>query len=373
MNSPTSILDPDLPPRGPEQLLVSYFADASKRLRATILNPPGRKESSREWLAAWAAQRIAQVDQILTDLRAKSRTWTGKAASAQFAAGIAKANQQARDVGVDVAGSPARGTFTLISKETVAVFARDTYADLNAAIDSTQQRNTRLLRKLGQQGLSEADVNKVLAGGIIDGTPRETIRQLRDDLRAVHGDTVTVQGKNGPIEFDAGHYARLVATTRMREATVIARHERLQDLGLDLVVIIGRLSNNFCSAFLGQIFSLSGHHPKYPSIAQLPGGGGVAVPPFHPRCSKSTRPFVERYATPAQLRTGDGAPDAAQLFGQSASQAQRKYQDLQLRQQTEARYTPSAEVARARAQAEKAKAERSDVRDQRSDNQRRSR
>ena len=52
-----------------------------------------------------------------------------------------------------------------------------------------------------------------------------------------------------------------------------ARHERLGELGLDLVAFVGRVSDNFCSAFLGQVFSLSGTSNKYPAYASLPGGG----------------------------------------------------------------------------------------------------
>jgi hypothetical protein len=131
-----------------------------------------------------------------------------------------------------------------------------------------------------------------------------------------------------------GYYAELVARTRTREAQVQARHERLGELGIDLVSIVGRISNSFCTAFLGQVFSLSGTSAKYPAYASLPGGG----PPFHPNCSKSTRPYVEALATQAQAEQAETLPDAQQLLGQDVATAQRRYKDLQIRNQVEDRY-----------------------------------
>jgi hypothetical protein len=109
-------------------------------------------------------------------------------------------------------------------------------------------------------------------------------------------------------------------------------------MGLDLVRIVGRISDNFCTAWLGQVFSLSGRHPTYPALAALPGGG----PPFHPNCSKSSAPFIEDLADATDERVAAGDPDARKLIGMSAAEAQKAYRALQLRQQATARYSQLA-------------------------------
>gem|GEM_PF-5391913 len=81
---------------------------------------------------------------------------------------------------------------------------------------------------------------------------------------------------------------------------------------------------------------LSGTSRKYPAYDDLPEGG----PPFHPRCSKGTRPFVEEYATAEQIEQAQGprGGDPRRLLGMSAQAAQRAYKDLQIRPQIESHY-----------------------------------
>jgi hypothetical protein len=102
---------------------------------------------------------------------------------------------------------------------------------------------------------------------------------------------------------------------------------------------VGLVSTHFCTAFLGQVFSLSGKSDKYPAYSELPGGG----PPFHPNCSKSTRPFVEELASPAQLEQAEGLDDADKLLGDDPARAQRKFRDLQIHTQQKDRYSTTAQ------------------------------
>lgn len=296
-------------------LVAVYFTDASAALKKIVLHPPGTTASSREYRQAFAAQKVQQIDRILSDLKAKTSGWVGKHVPQAYRDGLKLAHSQAVDAGVQPKDGVLAGEFTLIDRRTVQQFALDTVMDLHKAADSIGDRAGHVLRQTAQMGLAESEINRILAGGVIAGRPADTIRTLKVALKKIHGDTVEIAGRN----YEVGYYAEMVARTKTREASVKARHERLQELGLDLVSIVGRQSNYFCSEFLGQVYSLSGNHPRYPSIEELPGGG----PPFHPNCSKSTRPFVEALANKDQLDRAEPTEEAAELFGLNAAEAQK--------------------------------------------------
>ena len=328
-----------------DSILARYYTDAARRLRAIVLHPPGRTESSREFRRARASELVDQVSKIVTDLRGKAAGWTGRAMNAAWREGIANADAQIKTAFGRSAEAAIRPSFALVNAAAVKAFAdstaqRQTRAasgaagDLDRAARSMGERATRLIRDTAQLGLDEAKINAILAGGVIEGTPVATIRQLREELRAVHGEQVEVRTKSGgTMNFDVAYYARMVAVTKTRQATEIGRRGRLAEVGIDLVRIVGRHSNNFCTAFLSQVFSLSGTHPRYPSLDSLPGGG----PPFHPNCSKSTAAFVERLATDEQREAAEPDSGSRTLIGMTPTQAQRTYKDLQLRPAAEQR------------------------------------
>jgi hypothetical protein len=191
-----------------------------------------------------------------------------------------------------------------------------------------------VLRATAQVGLSEVQIDRVLAGGVIEGKPTDTIRRLREDLERIHGETVEINGR----DYQVRDYASLVVRTKTRQASEVARHERLEELDIDLVSIIGRISAHFCSAFLGEVFSISGKSSQYAALSELPGGG----PPFHPNCSKSTRPYIASMASGKQARMAEGLEDADKLIGMTPVEAQRSYRDLQLQAQVRGHYATTA-------------------------------
>lgn len=107
----------------------------------------------------------------------------------------------------------------------------------------------------------------------------------------------------GRAEMSVRSYASLLVRTRTREATVAARHERLLVSGIGLVQITGRVSSNFCTAFIGLVLSLGDERVidgvRYPAIASLPGGG----PPFHPNCTKGTAAYIPDLVSAGRVRS----------------------------------------------------------------------
>jgi hypothetical protein len=317
--------------------LVKLYTGAQDRLRAIVENPQGRTQGAQEFRQARAAAQLSQVDQILQQLGQQRNQWIGQSVPQAYRDGITRADSQAKAAGVrpeEIRAVP--GSFHQIDRDTVTVFARDIAADLAKAEGAIGENVKTVLRATAQQNLGEAEINRILAGGVIEGRPVATIKLLRDALQRVSGDQVTFPDKNGnPITFETKYYAELVARTKTRQATEHGRHNRLKRLGLDLVSITGALSGNFCTAFLGQVFSLGGGSAKYPALASLPGGG----PPFHPQLQQEHAALRrDPWRRTSSSRTPDGLDDAKSLVGVDTAEAQRRYKDLQLQQQVQANY-----------------------------------
>jgi hypothetical protein len=314
--------------------LAEYFTDAAAALKKIVVAPPGYTERSQAFHQAWAAERIMQVNRAINALKGQSSGWVATNVPLAYRTGLKLASTQAVAAGVSKDAAPIKATFNLVDTRAVQKFAQDTVGDCYKAADSMGDRAGTVLRQTAQLQLPEASINKILAGGLIEGKPVQTIRNLREEMRRVYGEVVQVGKVNLPVNY----YAEMVARTKTREAVVTAKHERLQEMNLDLVAIVGRISKNFCTAFLGQVFSLSGASDKYPAYSDLRDGG----PPFHPNCSKSTRPFIEELANAKQIAMAQTTADTDKLMEMKPSSAQRTYKDLNLYAQVKDRYATTA-------------------------------
>lgn len=320
-----------------DQILAGYYANAATRLREMILHPYGKSDTARTFNLQRASQLFGQIRDLQTGLKVQAARVTGKAMTTAFNIGSADAVRQAVEWGVLNTDDPTlRGSFSVVDSAAVQLVARDAAADLYSAADSMADNATRILRKTAQLELNEREINRIIAGGIIEGKPIDAIRSLEAELVKVNDGRIVTAGA---MTFDARYYAEMVIRTKTREAVTEARHERLGWIGIDLVSIVGRVSDSWCTGFLGMVFSVSGNHPKYPPLSSVPG------PPFHPNCSKGTRAFVEELASPAQIVAADGVSDAHQLLGLSPANAQRTFKDLQLRQQVTEQYRKIAPLA----------------------------
>jgi hypothetical protein len=292
--------------------ITATYEESAARLKAIVLHPPGSSDRARQFNQARAATQLLQAQQEIDRLKRQASAWTGRAMTSALDRGIATADQQLRDAGVHKSqgGGGIGGGFHQVNHEAVRLFAqdtlRDTVGDLYKAADQMGKVAGQALRKMAVSGVTSGDVNRILAGhAVIEGQPQAAVRELKDLLTKVYGKTVEVPTVSGGFRtYDTGYYARMVATTKTREAVVKANHGRLLQRGVTLVKIIGRTSVNFCTQYLGHIYSIEGRDAKYPPLASLPSGG----PPFHPFCSKSTAPYIEGLsAAPSQSAESEAA------------------------------------------------------------------
>jgi hypothetical protein len=225
------------------------------------------------------------------------------------------------------AGGAVQGGFNTVDRRRALVLVQQTTEDLTKAVDSIKQTTGKIVRQTQAEGLDSAAVNKLLAGGTIDGVPKATLRDLKKLIRtaAVDGKITTVNTSTGVVmNFKPDYYAELVFQTKLAETTNVATIQRLRDKKIFYVKIIGSNSRNFCTAFVGRVFYTGdGEDPLglFPHVRTLPRGG----PPFHPRCTKRYVAFNPRLATPEQIEDAKLRPNERELLGKSSTDAQRAY------------------------------------------------
>lgn len=304
--------------------LYSAAADDVNRLAGRALlelaeNPERRASLFRE---VRAAQLTNEIQARLDRLNSQSRVLVDGPLKNSINKAIARGDEELAKIGLPLdATTPGSGaSFALVSGEAVEVIAEDTIARksgqiadaLGAGMDTHAENAGTIFKSLSASLITsrdvqgEAKVNSAIARGLITGDPVITDRAIRelfaedsDDVKRVRklGNKQIVVGK---ATMNVRQYAMTVTRTRMREATVEARHRRLSSRGSNLVQITGRNSSNFCTGFLGLVCSI-GPAPEIDGLtviqlSSLPGGG----PPFHPNCSKGTAPYIHELVSKAR-------------------------------------------------------------------------
>ena len=90
--------------------------------------------------------------------------------------------------------------------------------------------------------------------------------------------------------WEPERYVRMYSRTRTRELQTQGIENRMGNYGLDLVKISEHLDvdgQDICNDYEGNIYSLSGDHPRYPLL--------TVRTPFHPNCCHVETPWVEKY------------------------------------------------------------------------------
>lgn len=211
------------------------------------------------------------------------------------------------------------GALRAVAEDTAARAVRDSSARLGGAVQQHAERARTIFRDLSSSVLTsagnaqaEARINSAIARALGSGDPRIAQRAIREEIGRDLGVAIGPNGEGlralgnqlievGSATMSVRAYAATVTRTRMREATVAARHARLDASGIDLVQIVGSQSDNWCTEFVGLVCGLHGEVARdgvvYPALSSLPEGG----PPFHPNCTKSTVAYIA-YVASSEMR-----------------------------------------------------------------------
>lgn len=140
---------------------------------------------------------------------------------------------------------------------------------------------------------------------------------------------VRIIGRNGQAYFfDLDYYMQLIQTQALARADSSAILARAALAGVDLVVVSPNPSTigDYCDAYRGKVFSISGADVRFPKLADTPNGG----PPFHPHCHHWLGLYDLAGKSEADI-TAAGNVDRAYLLQGASDSANRIWRDWNAR------------------------------------------
>lgn len=223
--------------------------------------------------AAYMDQRIARVRLIMQELQAKAAPLTGETIRVAYLHG-------SEDAAEHLARARARVVaINATDEQKVAVLIENSMNEITKLNQVVGTRAEGVLRKASL----DATIQGALGGSSVDtrtellkaAYQRAGVSFSRDGHRLM-----IVNGR----QYKVDGYARLVARTTSREAATYGTLNRCQESGWDLIQISVSpgAEEDECSQYEGRIYSISGKHPKYPPL--------VEVPPYHANCTHVAYP-----------------------------------------------------------------------------------
>lgn len=135
-----------------------------------------------------------------------------------------------------------------------------------------------------------------LVKGMAQGQARKKIQATVQATFLEKGFDAFESSDGRMIPLDA--YAMTVVRTKTRDASVQGSTNRYVDSGQDLVQIIENSDTcPICGRFRDMVVSLTGKTEGYPAVGQ----NGIKLPPYHPNCRGSVRPYVARFKTEDEM------------------------------------------------------------------------
>lgn len=204
--------------------------------------------------------------------------------------GLKAAEKNLVEAGVD--NVIVAGIFSKIHQEAITAITEDTMLDLHAAV--------RTAKKMAKTNIDKVleEVRNDIKNGLLEGNNNEVVSKRVAQTFAKNGLTsfITSDGKNLPLDF----YAKTVVKTKMREANTVGAVNRYLENDVQLVQIDDHKPTcHVCARYEGMVISLTGKHEGFKSIKDT----GVKLPPYHPHCEHTIRPFVIKNKTDDEIQT----------------------------------------------------------------------
>lgn len=216
------------------------------------------------------ARVLARINHELEDLGVDVDEWVKKEIPQYYLDGVNIAQQDLRAMGIDVSKS---SNFATINREAIKALTDETALNFATGIRGISRNANMILSDTLKQQL-----NFIIADGRLSGQTRKTISRALEARLRDEGITAIRDRAGKRWTFD--NYTRMLARTKAVEARNQGLTNRMLASGYDLVQVTNHgTSHRACARWEGEILSLSGKTPGYPTVETARSAGL-----FHPNC-----------------------------------------------------------------------------------------
>lgn len=216
------------------------------------------------------ARTMAAIRSQLTEMGVDVDKWVRSEIPQYYLDGANHALQDLKTLGVDLAGPKG---LAAINKEAIKSLTDDTALAFAQGITGISRNAEMLLGDAVKQQL-----NYVIADGMLTGAARKTVADSISFKLQEQGLSAIVD--RGGREWAFETYANMLVRTKAVEARNTGLANKMLQNGYDLVQVSNHGSTHAeCAEWEGQILSVTGNTPGYPTLDEANNSGL-----FHPNC-----------------------------------------------------------------------------------------
>ena len=248
--------------------LARFYSDAEKEI-LRIINKALLKGDDLKYMQGM----LQNVQAILGDLRAGSKTWCEEAVPHIYTEGIQFADAEIARYGGQVISG-----FGAIHQQAAQVLAENTYNRYADVVDFIGRRTDDIRRKLALESVRGSVVGY------------ETWQEVADNYRAkLAEEGITGFRDRAGHEWNMGTYAEMVARTTTQQAHTEGTLNRLSEQDHDLIIVSRhRGACSLCVPWEGKVLSISGKTKGYPTFEEAKAAGLM-----HPNCRHVVSLYID--------------------------------------------------------------------------------
>lgn len=256
--------------------LVAIYENAYKDVIATIMDATTAGKIQR-------ARTMITIRKQLTELGVDVDKWIQKEIPQYYIDGANVALQDLRALGVDL--SATKGIIPM-DKVAIASFTDDTALAFAQGLTGIARNAEIILGDAFKQQL-----NFIIADGKLKGDALKTVAgNVERKLREQGLTAITDRAGRG---WDFDRYAEMLVRTKAVEARNTGLANKMLQNGYDLVQVSDHGSTHpACAEWEGEILSVTGNTPGYPTVADAEASGL-----FHPNCQHAINVINEELAS----------------------------------------------------------------------------
>lgn len=259
-------------------ILSLYYKSAQKKITKNINSGTSYKRAQRK-------QILSQVNSEVQRLEKSLDKWSNKNIQRNYKAGDKEAVILTKSVGLPMKDVQ----FSNLDNESIQSIAEETMSFFQEGSSGVRRNASRIM-----SAAREARTNALIAEGRITGSTRKDIsNKIAGELRDGNVAIVDKAGRKWSFE----NYSKMVARTKLTQASNQGLMNRLQRNGYDLVQVSMHFGTcDLCAPWEGRILSISGNTSRFR------GGGVPSVDTarkeglFHPNCRHRLLPYHPEFA-----------------------------------------------------------------------------